>query len=93
MLIATFGVGVLSSPSDHHFGHAALLTFTKDDGSHARPGFRERRPQETMIANHNRVVGPTDRVYFLGDVGFSKATLTAVLPRLNGKKRLVPRQP
>ena len=54
--------------SDHHFGHAALFTFTKDDGSHARPGFRDvDHMNETMIANHNRVVGPTDRVYFLGD--------------------------
>ena len=76
--------------SDHHFGHAALLTFTKDDGSHARPGFSDvDHMNETMIANHNRVVGPTDRVYFLGDVGFSRATLAAVLPRLNGKKRLI----
>jgi calcineurin-like phosphoesterase family protein len=46
--------------SDHHFGHAALLTFTKDDGSHARPGFRHiDHMNETMIANHNRVVGQT----------------------------------
>ena len=76
--------------SDHHFGHAALLTFTKDDGSHARPGFRDvDHMNETMIANHNRVVGQTDSVYFLGDVGFGKTTLAAVLPRLNGKKRLI----
>jgi calcineurin-like phosphoesterase family protein len=76
--------------SDHHFGHSALLTFRQDDGSPARPGFRDvDHMNETMIANHNRVVGPTDRVYFLGDVGFSKVTLTAVLPRLNGKKRLI----
>src|SRR5438874_133947 len=42
-----------------------------------------------MIANHNRVVGVADHAYFLGDVGFRRATLAAVLPRLNGKKRLI----
>lgn len=65
--------------SDHHFGHASL----------PRPGFRDvAHVNETMIANHNRVVASTDHVYFLGDVG-SKDTLAAVLPRLNGRKRLI----
>ena len=55
------------------------LTFTKDDGSRARPGFRDvEHMNETMIANHNRVVGPSDCVCFLGDVGFNKATVAAV---------------
>jgi calcineurin-like phosphoesterase family protein len=76
--------------SDHHFGHANLLKFTSDDGAYVRPGFRDvDHMNETMIANHNRVVGVADRAYFLGDVGFSRATLAAVLPRLNGKKRLI----
>ena len=76
--------------SDHHFGHANLLKFMSDDGAYVRPGFRDvDHMNETMIANHNRVVGVADRAYFLGDVGFSRATLAAVLPRLNGKKRLI----
>jgi calcineurin-like phosphoesterase family protein len=76
--------------SDHHFGHANLLGFAADDGTPARSGFRDvDHMNETMIANHNRVVAPDDRVYFLGDVGFRKATLAAVLPRLNGRKRLI----
>ena len=76
--------------SDHHFGHANLLKFTSDDGAYVRPGFRDvDHMNETMIANHNRVVGVADHAYFLGDVGFSRATLAAVLPRLNGKKRLI----
>lgn len=55
-----------------------------------RPGFRDLdHMNETMIANHNRVVAPGDNVYFLGDVGFGKKTLQAILPRLNGKKRLI----
>src|SRR4051794_39894798 len=75
---------------DHHFGHAKLLSFENADGSHVRPGFRDvEHMNETMIANHTRVVGAADRVYFLGDVGFGKATLAAVLPRLNGRKRLI----
>ena len=65
--------------SDHHFGHANLLKFTSDDGAYVRPGFRDvDHMNETMIANHNRVVGVADRAYFLGDVGFSRATLAAV---------------
>ena len=65
--------------SDHHFGHANLLKFTSDDGAYVRPGFSDvDHMNETMIANHNRVVGVADRAYFLGDVGFSRATLAAV---------------
>lgn len=76
--------------SDHHFGHANMLKFTDDRGNPARAGFADvDHMDETMIANHNRVVAPTDTAYFLGDVGFGKAALNRVLPRLQGRKRLI----
>lgn len=43
-----------------------------------------------MIAAWNEVVGPTDVVYHLGDVGFApKEKIEEILERLNGVKHLV----
>lgn len=76
--------------SDHHLGHENILKFKDDKGNLIRPGFENlSHMHEVMIANHNRVVAPTDNVYFLGDVGFNKAVLAALLPRFNGRKRLI----
>lgn len=76
--------------SDHHLGHANILKFTDDRGNLIRPGFDDiHHMHEVMIANHNRVVAPTDNVYFLGDVGFNKEVLASLLPRFNGRKRLI----
>jgi calcineurin-like phosphoesterase family protein len=59
--------------SDHHFGHANMLRFTKPDGSLVRPGFRDvGHMDEVMIEKWNAVVKPND-----------------VLRRLNGKIYLV----
>ena len=41
-----------------------------------------------MVHNHNKVVAPNDKVYFLGDVTMRKKHLP-ILGRMNGKKVLV----
>jgi len=74
--------------SDHHFGHANILTFTDRDGSRVREFESVEQMDETMVENHNRVVSPKDKVYFLGDVAFTKKHL-AIVARLNGEKVLI----
>ena len=74
--------------SDHHFGHANILTFTDSDGSRVREFDSVEQMDETMVENHNRVVSKSDKVYFLGDVAFSKKNL-AIVARLNGEKVLI----
>ena len=74
--------------SDHHFGHANILTFLTSDGSRVRDFDSVEQMDETMVENHNRVLRPKDKVYFLGDVAFNKKTL-ATLARLNGEKVLI----
>jgi calcineurin-like phosphoesterase family protein len=74
--------------SDHHFNHANILTFLNDDGTFLRPGFADvNHMNEHLIARHNSVVKPEDKVYFLGDVCMSRDA--SILSRLNGKKRLI----
>ena len=74
--------------SDHHFSHANILTFTNADGSKVRDFDSVEQMDETMVENHNRVVSPKDKVYFLGDVAFNKTNL-ALVARLNGEKILI----
>lgn len=77
--------------SDWHFNHENILSFTSDyTGEKLRPEFSSvEEMNEVMIDRHNAKVRPSDKFYHLGDVGFSKDALTAILPRLNGKKRLI----
>lgn len=45
---------------------------------------------EYMVMQHNRVVGPNDKVYFLGDVTMAKnAKGLEILRRMNGEKILI----
>lgn len=44
---------------------------------------------EALIENWNSVVKPGDLVYHLGDVVINRRYLNLVLPRLNGRKKLV----
>lgn len=75
--------------SDHHFGHTnSWQLFKKADGSPLRPFSSTEEMNETMIENHNRVVGPHDKVIFLGDLVINKKYLHLV-DRLNGKKKLI----
>lgn len=75
--------------SDHHFDHANILNFFKTDGvTPLRPFKDVVDMNETLIENHNRVVGPKDVVYFLGDVAIPRRGLQQV-KRLNGRLRLI----
>jgi calcineurin-like phosphoesterase family protein len=66
--------------SDHHFGHDLLVGIR---------GFKSAEEMnELMIERHNKVIGPSDHVYFLGDVAINKKFLWLV-SRMNGKKRLI----
>jgi calcineurin-like phosphoesterase family protein len=76
--------------SDHHFFHENILKFEDEDGVRFRGQFSSvEEMNELMIENHNSVVKPQDKVYFLGDVGFGIKKLPSVLSRLNGHLRLV----
>lgn len=76
--------------SDHHFNHTNILTFTNAAGEKLRPEFSTvEEMNETMIERHNARVKSHEKVYFLGDVGFNTAELELILPRMNGKKRLI----
>lgn len=76
--------------SDHHFGHAKILTFTRKDGSPERVFSSVQEMDEHIVAQHNSVVRPSDKVYFLGDVAMStKATSLSILDRMHGEKILI----
>lgn len=77
--------------SDHHFFHANILKFTGDDGKLIRPEFScEEEMNEVMAQRWNDAIKPQDHVYHLGDVTFRyDRPFTALMHRLNGRKRLV----
>ena len=80
---------------DTHFGWpngyaSGSEPIHNDDGSPLRPLWSTwEEADEAMIERWNSVVGPYDKVYHLGDVAIKRKALHDVLPRLNGKKRLV----
>jgi len=76
--------------SDHHFGHSKPYdTFTRSDGRFLRHEFPNAEEcDEAMIERHNKVVKPNDRVYFVGDVCFSKKHIDKV-GRMSGRKVLI----
>lgn len=76
--------------SDPHFYHGNICKFTKEDGSKLRPWDDADQMTEDMIRWYNELVRPDDRVYILGDVAFSSANMHKVIPRLMGRKVLVP---
>ena len=76
--------------SDHHFGHANILTFKRDDGTPLRDFVDIDHMNEIIVQRHNEVVRPNDKVYFLGDVVMSKKTSALeILGRMNGEKVLI----
>lgn len=76
--------------SDTHFGHEGMLRFTMEDGTKVRSFSDVYEMDEIMIKNWNALVKPGDKVYHLGDVWFGgNEVADRVLPRLNGKKRLI----
>lgn len=76
--------------ADTHFGHPNIIKFLRKDGSLLRdfPSITEH--DEHLIQQWNRTVAPQDKVYHLGDVGFTNFTkLSYILSRLNGTKVLI----
>ena len=70
--------------SDQHLGHARIIDLCN------RPFSSVEEMNETIIANHNRLVKPNDTVYFLGDVCMGKlADSMPLLHRMNGVKLLI----
>ena len=74
--------------ADHHFGHANILNFKRDDGTPLRDFKSMEEHDEHLIARHNLVVNPSDRVYLLGDVCINRRSRDC-LGRLNGRLVLV----
>lgn len=77
--------------SDTHFGHEGILDFINYEGDSVRPEFSDVfEMDEILIQNWNKVVKPNDKIYHLGDIGFSSwERCETILKRLNGKKRLI----
>ena len=74
--------------SDHHLSHAKMLVFTRHDGTPLRSFASIEDHDEYLIQQHNKVVKPNDKVYFLGDVTFHKRNLH-LIARMNGDKVLI----
>jgi calcineurin-like phosphoesterase family protein len=69
--------------SDTHFGDHRVLNL------YPRPFASVAAMDAGLIAQWNEVVGVDDEVWHLGDFARTAALAAAILPRLNGKKRLV----
>ena len=78
--------------ADHHFGHKNILNFKDSEDNLLRGSFFKdiEEHDETLIANHNELVDPNDRVYLLGDVCISRRSLH-LIGRLNGRLVLATR--
>lgn len=75
--------------ADPHFGHWGVCKFLRSDGSKLRPWDNPDDMDEALIDNWNRVVGPNDKVYVLGDLAMRPKPVRRVMPRLNGRKVLI----
>ena len=76
--------------SDTHFGHENILNFKTAEGNLLRKFSDIHHHDEFMISNWNKTVGPEDKVYHLGDVGFISFTrMKDIFDRLNGTKILI----
>ncbi len=76
--------------SDPHFYHKNIVKFTKEDGTPLRPWDDAEQMTEDLIAYYNELVDDGDRVYILGDVAFKSSDMHRVIPRLKGRKCLIP---
>jgi len=75
--------------SDHHLNHSNLLNFTRADNITPLRKFANiDEHDEYIIERHNAVVSDKDRVYFLGDLVFSKKHIHLV-GRMKGRKVLI----
>jgi calcineurin-like phosphoesterase family protein len=71
--------------SDEHYFHDNVVPYS------GRPFKNIGHMNETLIANHNAVVGVNDFTWHLGDFDMhaSSSALDSILPRLNGEHGLV----
>tara|TARA_R110000868_G_scaffold4119_17_gene25061 strand:- start:63 stop:569 length:507 start_codon:yes stop_codon:yes gene_type:complete len=74
--------------ADWHLGHKNIVNFLDDEGKQIRPYADVDEMHADLIARHNAVVRPVDRVYVLGDVAMQKSALQ-ILPQFNGRKVLI----
>lgn len=75
--------------SDTHFGHEnSWKLFKKADGTPLRPFSSTEEMDQAMVDRWNKIVGPKDKVYHLGDVVISRKNLK-ILSQLNGQLRLI----
>lgn len=74
--------------SDMHLGHNNIIRFKDSNGDKLRPFDNLEEMHESLVTNWNKVVGPNDLVYDLGDVAFSEHALSWV-GKMNGTKYLV----
>lgn len=70
--------------SDTHFGHENIIKYA------SRPFKNALEMDQALIANWNRLVGPDDLVYHLGDFAFGPVDQQkALVKQLNGKILLI----
>lgn len=74
--------------ADHHFGHAKILQFKREDGKPLRSFPDLDTMHEIMIARWNAVVGPHDMVWHLGDFLWGTSWLP-IIKRLQGEKHVI----
>lgn len=75
--------------ADLHLNHEFMIEIDPVTGESYRPFKTVEEMNETIISNINKVVGPKDKLYLLGDVAFKPATSEELIQSINGKKRLV----
>jgi calcineurin-like phosphoesterase family protein len=77
------GAGRTFVTSDLHFNHKNIIAYE-------RGGFSSiEEHNETIVSLYNETVGEDDVCWILGDVGFGKAALQTLIPRMHGHKILV----
>lgn len=69
--------------SDTHFGHARIIELCQ------RPFASVEEMDEIMVERWNRVVGPRDEVWHLGDFAHHSVNMARLFDRLNGRKNLI----
>ena len=69
--------------ADFHLGHKNIIKYDN------RPFKDMSHMNETIIANHNALVGENDDFYFLGDFCFNMRDAESLLKRLNGNKYFI----
>lgn len=74
--------------SDHHLGDKDILSYNNYDGNPMRNFKNLDEMHNFIISEHNKVVKPSDKVFFLGDVVIDSKYFY-LLNELNGKKRLI----